>query len=200
MGQNGGMVQPSKAGPAESSLRAKALAAAAHILATRGVDDLSLRAIAENAGIGIASIYHYFANKDELLLQLGVMGFGELHEHILRYQSKAEFATPMQASARAYFDYAEAHPAMFSLMFNERLMQKYDALREAEFKTFLAYQAAVEVDKRFAPAHRANVAFALWALGRGIASIISSYPDGRVPPEIVTKLFAGAAYLINHPE
>ena len=181
-------------------VRARALSAASHILATRGPEKLSLRAIAENAGIGTTSIYHYFANKDELLLNLALMGFRDLHRHIVQFQTSPEFDNAMQASARAFFDFAETHPALFSLMFSERLMAQHAALREAEYDTFLAYQAAVEADARMPAEHRANAAFALWALGRGIAAIMSSYPDGKLPPEIAERLFSGASYLINHPE
>ena len=85
-------------------------------------------------------------------------------------------------------------------MFSERLMAQHATLREAEYETFLAYQAAVEADARMPAEHRANAALALWALGRGIAAIMSSYPDGKLPPEIAERLFAGASYLINRPE
>lgn len=183
-----------------NSVRSRALSAASKILASRGVDELSLRAIAENAGVGIASIYHYFANKDDLLVNLAILGFADLHRHIDAFQAKPEFASPMQACARAYFDFAEKRPALFSLMFSERLMANHEALREAENKVLLVYQAAVEKDPRIPQLQKANVALALWALGRGIAAIRSSYPDGVQPPEISAKLFAGISYLLNHPE
>lgn len=195
MGSEAGTVSPEI-----RSVRAKALSAAAHILATRGIEELSLRAIADSAGIGIASIYHYFENKEELLVNLALMGFGELREQIFSYQGQPEYASPMQASARAFFDFAETRPALFSLMFSEQLMVRNEALREAEYKTLQVYQEAVEADDRIAPRHRANAAHALWAMGRGIAAIASSHPDGKLPPEMAEKLFAGAAYLVNHPD
>tara|TARA_R110000868_G_scaffold115630_4_gene308715 strand:- start:2874 stop:3461 length:588 start_codon:yes stop_codon:yes gene_type:complete len=181
-------------------VKAKALGAAAHILASKGAEALSLRAIAENAGIGLASIYHYFANKDELLLSLAVSGFAELQADISRYQVMPEHAPAMRASARAFFAFAQNRPALFSLMFNERLMGAHEALREAEKKTRLTYQAAVETDDRIPAQHRADAAFALWALGRGMAAILSSYPHDKQPRELIESLFAGASYLINHPD
>lgn len=106
----------------------------------------------------------------------------------------------MQASARAFFDFAETRPALFSLMFSERSMARHANLREAEHKTFLLFQAAVEADGRIPSPHQEDVSLALWALGRGMVAIISSYPDGKIPSEIMEKLFAGAAYLVNHPK
>ncbi len=182
------------------SVRAKALSAATDILATQGVDNLNLRAIAEKAGIGLASIYHYFSNKEELLLSLAVMGYEDLRRDIIRFQERREFPTPVAAGARAYFGFAQARPALFSLMFSERLMARHESLREAEHKTFLAYQAAVKEDGRFPAAQQANVAVALWALGRGIAAMISSQPDRRLPRELADQIAAGANYLINHSD
>lgn len=182
------------------SVRTKVLVAASTILATRGAEALSLRVIAESAGIGLASIYHYFANKDDLLVSLAIAGFAELQRDIQRYQAMPEFVSPMGASARAFFTFVETRPALFSLMFNERLMASHAELREAEQGILQTYQVAVEADERIPRPHRANAAMALWALGRGMAAIISSYPHGEVPPELVERLTAGASYLINHPE
>lgn len=183
-----------------SGVRAKVLSAAAAILAEHGVEELSLRLIAERAGIGLASIYHYFENKDDLLVSLALAGLEDLRRDILNYQRDPAFASPMRGGARAFFGFVEERPRLFSLMFSERLLARYEALREAERKVLLAYKAAVEADDRVPPQHQENAAYGLWALGRGMAAIIGSYPDGQVPPELLQKLFAGGAYLINHPE
>jgi len=181
------------------SLKAKALSAAARLLATRGADELSLRAIADSAGIGLASIYHYFANKEDLLLNLAIEGLADLGRDILQLQADPSFASPMRGGHRAFFNFAETRPALFSLMFSERLMARHASLREAEHQTFLAYQAAVQADARIADAYKEKAALALWALGRGIAAMLSSQPDRKLPPETAATLFAGAAYLIDHP-
>ncbi len=46
------------------------LDAAATLVVEQGVDALSTRGIAETAGIPVASLYQYFADKDEILLAL----------------------------------------------------------------------------------------------------------------------------------
>lgn len=181
-------------------VKARALNAAARILAEQGADDLSLRAIAEAAGIGLASIYHYFASKEALLLSLALMGYEDLRRDIEDSQSAPEFDSPMRAGARAFFAFAQTRPALFSLMCSERLLARHETLREAEHRMFLAYKAAVEADERIPRRHQENAAYALWALGRGMAAIIASHPDGQPPAELLQKLFAGGAYLIDHPE
>jgi len=183
-----------------ASVKAKVLAAASAILAEKGVEDLNLRAIAESAGIGISSMYHYFANKEDLLLSLAVMGFEDLRRDIVRFRADPQSLTPVGAGARAFFGFAETRPALFSVMFAERRLARHEGLREVEQRTMLEFQASVETDARFPPAHQANVAMALWALGRGIAATISSQPDGQLPEQMAEKLWAGVSYLINHPD
>ncbi|WP_372785045.1 TetR/AcrR family transcriptional regulator [Phenylobacterium sp.] len=180
-------------------VKTRVLAAAAGILATQGAEELSLRAIADSAGIGLASIYHYFASKTDLLLNLAIAGFEDLRRDILQLQADPAFASPMRGGHRAFFNFAETQPALFSLMFSERLMSGHETLREAEHQTFLAYQAAVQADPRIPSAYKEKAALALWALGRGMAAMITSQPDGKLPPETAATLYAGAAYLIDHP-
>ena len=180
-------------------VRAKALSAALGILAERGVENLNLKAIADNAGIGISSMYHYFASKEELLLSLAVMGFDDLQASIVRLKSDPTMPSPLAAGSRAFFGLAEATPALFSLMFDPRLLARHTVLRDAEQRTFLAFQATVEADSRFPAAQKVNVAMALWALGRGMAAIMSSQPDGHLPDDIATRLWTGVAYLVNRP-
>jgi AcrR family transcriptional regulator len=180
-------------------VHAKVLAAASVVLAERGVEDLNLKAIADSAGIGISSMYHYFANKEALLLSLAVTGFDDLHASIQRLKSDTTMPTPLAAGARAFFGLAEAKPALFSLMFDARLLARHEVLREAEQQAFLAFQGTVEADPRFPVARKADVATALWALGRGIAAIMSSHPDGQLPADHGERLWAGVSYLVNHP-
>lgn len=182
-----------------AGVRAKALSAAAGILAAQGAEELSLRAIADAAGIGLASIYHYFENKDELLLSLALMGFEDLRRDIGEGKADPQIGSPMRGSARAFFAFAQSRPALFSLMFSERLMTRHEALRVAEGEALQVYIAAVKADIRIPPPHQEDAAYALWALGRGMASIIASHPGGQVPPELLQRLFAGGAYLVNRP-
>ncbi|MCC7269016.1 MAG: helix-turn-helix transcriptional regulator [Caulobacteraceae bacterium] len=171
--------------------------AAARILAGQGVEQLSLRSIAEAAGIGTGSIYHYFESKDELLQSLAVMGFEELRRDLLQEQGDASHGSPMRGAARAFLAFMAERPALFSIMFSVRLLAGQEVLREAEQRAFDAYRMAVLSDDRVPPEHQENAAAAIWALGRGVAAIIHSHPEGKAPPEVVERLMAGGRYLID---
>lgn len=180
------------------SLQARAVKAAAVVLERQGVDGVNLRAIADEAGIGIASMYHYFRSKDEILLHLALMGHEELRRDILRRQACPEFvASPSRGAGRAFFDFFESRPGLFSVMCSERLGARYPELRAAEHRMFQAYEAALLKDDRLPAPHRQNVAYALWALGRGMAAIRAAYPNGVLPDDINERLTAGVRYLID---
>lgn len=180
-----------------SSLRSKALAAAADILVESGPDNMSLKAIADRAGIGIASMYHYFSCKDDLLLHLAIQGFDDLRRDIQQRLNAEEGEVPLSAGSLAFLAFAAERPAFLSLMFNERLLARFEALRLAEHEAFLIYESAIVADERFRAADRPNVALALWAMGRGIASMISSQPGRAIPATVLQDLLSGAGYLVN---
>jgi AcrR family transcriptional regulator len=182
---------------ATSSVKARALDAATRILAAQGVEQLNLRSIAEAAGIGTGSIYHYFESKDELLLNLAVMGFDDLRRDILQQQADPRYESPMRGAARAFLTFVGERQPLFSVMFSERLLAGHATLREAEQRAFEAYRAAVLADDLVPPQHQENAALAIWALGRGIAAIVHSHPQGKAPPEVVERLLAGGRYLID---
>lgn len=179
-------------------IRTRALSAAAHILATNGVEELNLRAIAEYAEIGLASIYHYFDGKEALLVSLARSGFEDLRSAMLDGQGDPTAESPIHATALKFFEFAEHQSQLFSLMFNSRMLARYEELRAAEHRTFLVYEQAVLADVRVPAEHRDNAAYALWALGRGMAAMISSHPGGRLPSELFDKLYNGASFLIDH--
>ncbi|HEY3950374.1 TetR/AcrR family transcriptional regulator [Phenylobacterium sp.] len=182
-----------------AGVRSRVLGAAAQLLATQPAEDLSLRVIAEAAGVGLASIYHYFASKEELLLHLAMEGLETLRRDIMALQADPEIGSPMRGGHRAFFSFLRTKPALFSLMFNERMLARHAEMREAEDRAFLAYQAAVQADSRIPARQQENAARAIWALGRGMAAMNASQPDGQLPPDIAEKLSAGALYLIDRP-
>jgi AcrR family transcriptional regulator len=61
---------------------AKILDAATRIVADSGIDALSTRAISAAAGIPVASLYQYFADRDAILLALVERDTGEMDEQV----------------------------------------------------------------------------------------------------------------------
>ena len=107
---------------------------------------------------------------------------------MLLLQSAPQFQSPSRGAAQAYFDFVEGRPALFSVMCNDRLLTGYGVLRDAQERMFQAYEAAIMKDDRVPERHRQNVAFALCALGRGMAAIRAAYPSGVLPPDLARVL------------
>lgn len=179
-----------------NGLQSKAIAASLAILERDGAEKLNLRAIADEAGVGVSSIYHYFPSKKALLLRLASIGLKQLLEAVERsFATHPEFP-PMRAKAAVFFRFVEDHPALFSLMFNPQLLAEHETLRAYEAAIVAEYREAVQADDRVPPEHVDDASFAIWALGRGMAAMMSSH-GGRLPPEKAEILSAGARYLID---
>lgn len=177
-------------------VRARALEAATEILTAQGLDRLNLRTIADKAEIGLASIYYYFAGKEDLLLSLALAGFEEVRKDLA--DAAAQMGDdPFRAGARVYLGFSQRKPAIYGLMYDARLLSRHAVLREAEAATFRRFQEVIRRDRRF-PADKADaVAWALWVLGRGVSAMASSQEGGRLTPQQQQWFSEGANYLIN---
>jgi len=103
----------------------------------------------------------------------------------------------MRAGAHAFYGFAAAEPALFTLMFDSRLLAGHASLRAAEQSLLDLYAASVEADEQFPAGQRRDAALALWTMGRGVAAMMASEPTGRLPAEVLERFFAGARYVVR---
>jgi AcrR family transcriptional regulator len=101
-------------GNLKASLIEAGLAALAHTEA----DELSLRQLAKDVGVSANAAYRHFEDKDALLSAMAAEGF----RRFTAAQQAAVAAVPhaedrLKASGRAYVAFAQAHPALYRLMF-----------------------------------------------------------------------------------
>jgi AcrR family transcriptional regulator len=176
-------------------VRARALEAATDILTQLGIEKLNLRMIADRAGIGLTSIYYYFASKEQLLLSLALAGFEEIAGDIARAVA-GDADHPFRAGSQAYLAYAQRRPARYALMFDERLMARHEELRQAANATFEQFREIVRHDPRFPSEKADGIAWTLWALGRGMSAMALSQPGG-ITPEQQALFSVGVGFLIS---
>ena len=102
-------------------VRTRILEAARDILSERGVDALSMRAIAERIEYSPATIYLYFKDKDELLRSVMAEGFRRLGSSIRDELDRLDpDASPIQqysATGRGYARFALENTGYFRTMF-----------------------------------------------------------------------------------
>lgn len=177
-------------------VRARVLDAASDILASQGIAKLSLRLIAEQADIGLTSIYYYFPSKEALVLSLAISGHEEVRKAMIEVAAQAEGEERFRVVARAYLSYSQLKPSVYELMHDEGLMSRHETLREAENATLLTFREVVREDPRFPSEKADGIAFALFALGRGLSAIGLSQPGKTVTPEQQALFSMGVGYLI----
>jgi AcrR family transcriptional regulator len=185
---------------AVGNLRQRALAAAHRMLETRGETGLTLRALAAELGTGAGGLYHHFAGKDALLAELAVDGFAELGRWMAMATAAPRARTPFNACGHAYVGFTRHRPALYAIMYNERILAGHPSVRRAEAAAFDTFRRALG-GAGIAEAQADDVALAFWALARGVASLSCRTDRDRpgATKEIVMRVMNGLETLAGHP-
>src|SRR5215218_10806303 len=102
----------------DESIAVALLDAAERTIAERGVDALSLRDIARDAGTTTRAIYSLFGSKDALLGALGVRAFNLLQREIEALPATDQPVDDLIEVALIFRRFALEHPALFSIAFH----------------------------------------------------------------------------------
>src|SRR5436309_16131655 len=115
------------------SLREALLQAAERILERDGIQGLTLRAAAREAGVSHAAPKNHFGDLSGLLSDLAAVGFARFRGAMEAHIRKSDPAPArLEAIGRGYVTFARTHPDLFLLMFrSERLDFTRPALRSA---------------------------------------------------------------------
>ena len=97
-------------------LRAAILTEAAHLVAERGADRVSLRELAREAGVSHAAPAHHFTDRRGLFTALAAQGFEMLAAAL------AEARPRFLDAASAYVRFAIEHPGHYRVMFDKSLL------------------------------------------------------------------------------
>ncbi len=163
------------------------LKAAKQVAEREGINGLTLRAVAREAGVSHAAPAHHFGDVTGLLSELAAVGFKKFSEQL--GAATCSETAPEAVAARkagAYLAFARDNPCMFQLMFRgERLDHDRPALRQASESAFvkLANIVAARRHEEVVPDHltleqAADIA-RIWSMVHGFAML---YLDGRLSP------------------
>ena len=103
----------------KQALRDRILEAARRIVIREGFAALSMRKIADAIEYSPATLYLYFASRDEIARALCTQGYAQL---LASFEPLAQIADPaerLRALARAYVAFGVAHPQTYRLIFME---------------------------------------------------------------------------------
>jgi AcrR family transcriptional regulator len=154
----------------DRSPRARQIVAVAlELLEEEGPDGLSMRRLAERVGIRAPSIYKHLPDKQALEAAIISAGF-ELQADAFQ-RAIEDAADPLAALARAYRQFAKAHPHLYRLM-TERELQRDLLTPGSEARAALPVYEAVGRD--------VDLARAAWAFAHGMTILEL---NRRFPPD-----------------
>jgi AcrR family transcriptional regulator len=156
---------------AERDLRTALLEATARVVAESGIDAVSIRALARDAGVSHAAHRHHFASRTGLLTALAAEG-----HRLLAAALEAAAATSFLDVGVAYVRFAQEHPGHFTVMFAPGVLDESDAeLAAARGRTFAVLQAGVDAIVAEGGLDDAQAAVvAAWSLVHGLASLAAT--------------------------
>lgn len=170
MGKRSTPPASSRRGYHHGDARNALLAAAADLLEKVGAAGLSLRQVAEHAGLSRQAPYNHFENKEALLAELVRDGFEQLAKS-LAVGGDPKSRTALARAAEAYIRCAQEAPALFRLMFSQELVDLSRFPLAAQAGT-AAFDRLKEIVAAFAPAHRVGeLSLAAWSLVHGYATL-----------------------------
>lgn len=165
--------------PAHLTSPLELVAAARTVLERDGLEGLTLRAVAREAGVSHGAPLRHFPGVATLLSALASEGFEQLYasvdEHLARAGADASARTRLSYAGRGYVQFALAHPGVFSLMFRNELIDKtYPPLGETGSRAFnqLVDLVIAAQAEGFAPDEEpVHASVVVWALVHGIATL-----------------------------
>jgi AcrR family transcriptional regulator len=181
------------------------LKAAEIVLERDGLQGLTLRAVAREAGVSHAAPTHHFGDLTGLVSELAAIGFRNFNATMVA--AGATGTTPTEsalARAKAYLAYARAQPGMYQLMFRtERLDMTRPALREAATASFTGLASVVgarhasDVATDALTLEQAALIARSWSLVHGftmltldgrLGDILQRMPDGTDPETLFVEM------------
>ncbi|HEX5642081.1 MAG TPA: TetR/AcrR family transcriptional regulator [Thermoleophilia bacterium] len=165
--------------------RDEILDAATELVTEHGVEGLNLQDLATRAGFGnAASLYRYFAGKQEIVGALAVRGLERLGEHLRSVPEDLPPEEQIVEICLAYLEYARRHPG------ERRLLLTTAASIAPDYRAAALPDEIVGRMFRLAEAARASgtlnvrdeddvfaILHAGWALAHGMAEYDSLYED-----------------------
>jgi AcrR family transcriptional regulator len=183
-------------------LRAALLAEAERTLREQGIERLSLRDIARQAGVSHAAPRRHFADRQALLDALAEAGFVRLGDEVCAAIDGAgqEYEARLRAAAIAYVRFATRDAALLELMFAAKNAGPPAPLPEASERLFTAAGDLINQGQRagtLPPGDPMRLRLLLIATLQGIAALITS---GRAHPEQADALITDAVALFIHSQ
>ena len=188
--------------------RQSVIGAARELIASDGLDALSLRRVAARLGVSAPALYAHVDNKSDLLRGVAELEFEDLYDEFDAVAALDPIGR-MRAHAHAYIDHARAHPALFQVMFLFRpgwLPQPAADELPAATKVFGLGMTAIEEAMQAGALRAADplvTALALWATTHGAATVLlarlnlDDATEAQIVDGVIDNMLRGLAAQID---
>ncbi len=151
------------------------LDAASRLFIEGGINALSVRAIAKEAGVSTIGIYSHFDGKQGILDTLYIEGFGLVVQSLDSIDTTQSNSTILRQGAANYLAVARDNKAHYRLIFGER-QPGYEPSEPARTVAALAFNKLTEwiallLPERASKQQRKLAAVQLWSFLHGTASL-----------------------------
>ena len=165
--------------------------AGVEILASEGLDGLSLRKVAKQAGVSHSAPYAHFADKQALIAAIATQGHIQIYEQISKIVEKYpdDPLKQLVETACAYLDFGLDEPDLFQITFSGVVEGEgdYPALVEMTGKNF---EAVRQISGRcqaagiFSPGPDDLLALSVWGAVHGLISLLQ---HGQVSSAVLAR-------------
>ncbi len=151
-------------------LRQAVLSAAAEVIAREGVEQLSLRSVAQEIGVSHTAPRHHFGSREGVFTALAVEGYTLLDQAL-----DAAGDTSFAEVGAAYVQFSVTHPGHFAVMHRPDLVEVGDPdLVQAQQRTFARLTIGAGEHSPTSTEDQAVAAIAAWSLVHGLAVLTLS--------------------------
>ena len=163
----------------KEDLKALILSGAKKLFIENGIEQTTIRNIADEISYSVGTVYVYFKDKNAILHELHTLGFKQLGGEMRVLASVAEPMERLAAIGRVYIRFAVDNPDMYDLMFNMKapmeFLKKVEAEEWNEGKaTFSVLKMTIEqcIGQGYFAGHQPEpLSFAIWSTVHGMCSL-----------------------------
>lgn len=167
-------------------LREEILTVAERLLVDSGTEEtLTLRAVAERAGVTTPSVYRHFASREELLEEVCLRAWDGLGSRI--QDACARLTDPFIAlgqCGRAYIRFALDHPVQYRVLMLRRSVTEDVPPASAACFGYMVDAVTACVDNGVLRGEPRTLALALWSAMHGCASLLITQPSLPWPDDV----------------
>jgi AcrR family transcriptional regulator len=163
----------------KEDLKALILNSARKLFVENGVEQTTMRSIADAIDYSVGTVYKHFKDKNAILHALHTGGFVEMGSQFTVLYNVADPMERLKAMGRVYIRFALEHPDMYDLMFNIKApMEFIEEMNQQEWNegkaTFNVLQTTVNqcMQSGHFKGHKAEpLAFLIWSCVHGMCCL-----------------------------